>query len=151
MTGEVKFPDLTDEQAAVHRELMRDRAVWDQRAIAEALGVRYQTVRMWRAEGILPGDDAPAVKLAGSLTSPRWYAGTVRLWAFRTGRIAWDGTPLRKPPPGRPVRRWESIACEWVTVVSAVSREDGTVMVEYPGGSTQRVGAWILRRSEDEE
>lgn len=46
------------------------------------------------------------------------------------------------------VRRWESVAQEWVTVVPGSRDIHGTVLAVYANGQTLRVGAWILHREE---
>lgn len=48
--------------------------------IAQRLGVRRQTVRMWRSRGTLPD---PLVVISGV---PIWWWPDIRRWAMETGR-----------------------------------------------------------------
>lgn len=76
-------------------ELVADRTEWTTERIAEELKVAYSTVSLWRTRELLPPPDVPhPVRLI-------WYAGTIRAWAMRTGRMRLDGTP-KAAPLGRP-------------------------------------------------
>ncbi len=42
----------------------------------------------------------PPVDFPGTSSAPRWYAGTIRRWAMRVGRMAPDGTLITPANPG---------------------------------------------------
>lgn len=42
----------------------------------------------------------PPLDDIGDVNSPLWYAGDIRRWAMKTGRMALDGTPILQTPHG---------------------------------------------------
>lgn len=58
---------------------IRER-VLDVEAVAAMMGVRRQTVHVWRTRGVMAESD---MVLSGA---PAWYESTVLAWAHRTGR-----------------------------------------------------------------
>jgi hypothetical protein len=70
--------------------------LWTTSEVARALEFRAQTVRVMRAEGLLPAAD----QLHGN--RPLWYPATIVYWALETGRLTPDGQTIRLKPGGRP-------------------------------------------------
>ena len=67
--------------------------------IAQRLGVRQQTVAMWKLRGLLP---APAWSVSGN---PAWDWPDIERWARDSGRLKQqDSSERSQEPSGRPER-----------------------------------------------
>ena len=65
--------------------------------IPVAEGIQPACLSRWPAH---PHVRPPPLAHVGDSTSPQWYAGDVRRWAMKTGRMALDGTALLLTPHG---------------------------------------------------
>jgi hypothetical protein len=54
----------------------RNGELWSYAQIAAHIGVRPETVKSYRRQGVLPEPDVVTV-----LGQPRWYADTIRSWS----------------------------------------------------------------------
>jgi len=55
--------------------------LWSYTEIAAHIGVKPETVKSYRRQGILPEPDVVTI-----LGQPRWYATTIRAWSARRPR-----------------------------------------------------------------
>jgi hypothetical protein len=55
--------------------------LWSYVEIAAHLGVRPETVKSYRRQGVMPEPD-----VVSALGKPRWYADTIRAWTARRPR-----------------------------------------------------------------